>query len=105
MKSFFTSMLHTFFATGEQRKKSNQQSEYTPPESIAEAFENPRYQGKIVIESPEGLYSTTKEENAIKKLHILHGKYESEQIVTTVIPKGLMGVESAGDTSEPDNKR
>lgn len=63
---------------------------YKKPETIAEAYKNPYYQGKIVIESPEGLYSTTRDENAVKMYRRLRAKYSSKQVVTTVIPKGLM---------------
>ena len=63
---------------------------YQKPSTIQEAYSNPYYQGKIVIESPEGLYSTTRDENAIKKYKKLRKKYETGQVVTTVIPKGLM---------------
>jgi hypothetical protein len=63
---------------------------YQKPNTIQEAYSNPYYQGKIVIESPEGLYSTIKDENAIKKYKQLRKKYDSDQVITTVIPKGLM---------------
>jgi hypothetical protein len=63
---------------------------YQKPNTIQEAYSNPYYQGKIVIESPEGLYSTTKDENAIKKYKKLRKKFDSGQVTTTVIPKGLM---------------
>ncbi|HEX7017500.1 MAG TPA: hypothetical protein VF209_01155 [Patescibacteria group bacterium] len=65
-------------------------SSYKKPQTISEAYNNPYYQGKIVVESPEGLYSTTKDENAVKKLRQLHKKYSYEKITTTVIPKGIM---------------
>lgn len=55
-----------------------------------EAYSNPYYQGKIVVESPEGLYSTTKDENAVKKIEQLQQKYDSTTVTSTVIPKGLM---------------
>lgn len=64
--------------------------DYKKPQTISEAAANPYYQGKIVVESPEGLYSTTKEENAVKKLDQLHKKYSYKDITTTIIPKGLM---------------
>jgi hypothetical protein len=66
------------------------QKTYQKPTTIAQAYSNPHYQGKIVIESPEGLYSTTNDENAIKKYKTLRKKYSSSQVTTTVIPKGLM---------------
>jgi len=63
---------------------------YQKPNTIQEAYSNPYYQGKIVIESPDGLYSTVKDENAIKKYKQLRKKYDTDQVTTTVIPKGLM---------------
>ena len=63
---------------------------YQKPNTIQEAYSNPYYQGKIVIQSPEGLYSTTKDENAIRKYKKLRKKYESGEVTSTVIPKGLM---------------
>jgi DNA-binding transcriptional regulator YhcF (GntR family) len=63
---------------------------YAKPQTISEAYGNKRYQGKIVIESPEGLYSTESDENAIKKYRQLRSKYSSSEVTTTVIPKGLM---------------
>jgi hypothetical protein len=60
---------------------------YQKPQTISEAHDNPRYQGKIVIESPEGLYSTTKENNAISKMRSLREKYSSREITTTIIPQ------------------
>ena len=63
---------------------------YQKPKTINQARQNSRYQGKIVIESPEGLYSTTKGDNAVKEYKKLEKKYASEKIVTTVIPGGLM---------------
>ena len=65
-------------------------SKYKKPQTISEAYNNPYYQGKIVVESPEGLYSTTKDENAVKKLQQLHKKYSYKNITTTVIPKGIL---------------
>jgi hypothetical protein len=63
---------------------------YKKPATISEAYSNPYYQGKIVIESPDGLYSTTKDENAVKMYRKLRIKYSSTEVTTTVIPKGLM---------------
>lgn len=63
---------------------------YQKPTTIQEAYSNPYYQGKIVIESPEGLYSTTSDEQAIKKYKQLRKKYDTGTVTTTVIPKGLM---------------
>lgn len=63
---------------------------YQKPSTIQEAYSNPHYQGKIVIESPEGLYSTVSDENALKKYKTLRKKYDASQVTTTVIPKGLM---------------
>ncbi|MEN8253817.1 MAG: hypothetical protein ABFQ62_05600 [Patescibacteria group bacterium] len=63
---------------------------YQKPKTIDEARLNPLYRGKIVIESPEGLYSTTRGENAVKKYKKLEKKYPLNSLVTTVIPKGLM---------------
>lgn len=60
---------------------------YQKPQTISEAHDNPRYQGKIVIESPEGLYSTNKEENAISKMRVLRQRYSSREITTTIIPQ------------------
>jgi len=65
-------------------------SNYQSPETIEQALLNPRYQGKIVVESPEGLFSTTKGENALKKLKQLEKKYSSDQIITTIIPQDTM---------------
>lgn len=65
-------------------------AKYHKPTTISEAAINPYYQGKIVVESPEGLYSTTKEENAVKKLRHLSEKYPHQAVTTTVIPKGIM---------------
>lgn len=61
----------------------------TKPTTIHEAFSDPKFQGKIVIESPEGLYATTSDQQAIKKLTILRQKYSSRQIISTIIPKTL----------------
>ena len=63
---------------------------YVKPTTISDAYNNPRYQGKIVIESPEGLYSTKSDANAIKMYRKLRQKYTSHQVTTTVIPKGLL---------------
>lgn len=63
------------------------QKHYSPPQTIAEAFQNRRYHGKIVIESPEGLHSTTKSTTAIREYKKLSKKYASEKLITTVIPK------------------
>lgn len=63
---------------------------YQKPTTIQQAYSNPYYQGKIVIESPEGIYSTTKDDQAIKKYKELRKKYDGSQVTTTVIPKGLM---------------
>jgi hypothetical protein len=63
---------------------------YQKPTSISEAYSNPRYQGKIVIESPEGIYSTANGDQAVKKLKTLRKKYDAEQVVSTVIPKGFV---------------
>jgi hypothetical protein len=68
-------------------KDSSKQGGYQKPQTISEAHDNPRYQGKIVIESPEGLYSTNKEENAISKMRVLRQKYSSKEITTTIIPQ------------------
>ncbi len=65
-------------------------SDYKRPTTLEEASVNPRYQGKIVIESPEGIYSTTDGERAVKALQRLHRKYPDQPPVSTVIPKGLM---------------
>ena len=70
--------------------QNQQQQDYHKPESISEAYNNPRYQGKIVIESPEGLYSTTKDENAISMLKKLQRKYSETEVVTTVIPRAAI---------------
>ncbi|HYD34786.1 MAG TPA: hypothetical protein VD999_01840 [Vitreimonas sp.] len=66
------------------------QTNYHKPTSISEAWSNPRYQGKIVIESPEGLYSTSDESKAIQMYRKLQRKYPQSPPVSTVIPKGLL---------------
>jgi len=63
---------------------------YHKPTSIAEAWGNPRYQGKIVIESPEGLYSTVDESRAISRYRQLQRKYPHSPPISTVIPKGVL---------------
>lgn len=63
---------------------------YHKPTTIQQAYSNPYYQGKIVIESPEGIYSTTNDQHALKKYKELRKKYDNKQVTTTVIPKGLM---------------
>ncbi len=65
-------------------------SGYKKPTTIKEAYSNPRYQGKIVIESPEGLYSTTDGDRAFQTLQRLNRKFPSTSMKSTVIPKGLM---------------
>ena len=65
-------------------------SRYHKPSTISEATSNPRYHGKIVIESPEGLYSTTKEDIAVRTYRRLRAKYSSKTVVTTIIPKGIL---------------
>lgn len=63
---------------------------YQRPATISQAYCNPRYQGKIVIESPEGLHSTTDDKKAVQLLRRLNKKYDETQVVTTIIPKGPM---------------
>lgn len=69
------------------QSKNQPDKNYHKPKTISDAYNNPRYQGKIVIQSPEGLYSTTKEENAISKMRILRQKYSSKEVITTIIPQ------------------
>jgi hypothetical protein len=70
--------------------KSSDNPAYQKPTTIQQAAANPRYQGKIVIESVEGIYSTTSEENAVKKIQQLHKKYPDQPPVSTVIAKGIL---------------
>jgi hypothetical protein len=65
-------------------------SKYKKPTTLEQAAANPRYQGKIVIESPEGIYSTLNEERAVKELNRLQNKYPQQPPVSTVIPKGVL---------------
>jgi hypothetical protein len=65
-------------------------SKYHKPTTLTQAAANPRYQGKIVIESPEGIYSTFDEEKAVKELNRLQNKYPEQPPVSTVIPKGVL---------------
>jgi hypothetical protein len=65
-------------------------SGYHKPTTIEEAATNPRYQGKIVIESPEGVYSTTSGERAFQAIKRLQRKYPDQPPTSTVIPKGMM---------------
>lgn len=61
---------------------------YKPPKTIAQARQNSRYQGKIVIEAPDGLHSFVSETRAAQAYHRLVKKFSHHQVVTTVIPKG-----------------
>ena len=61
----------------------------TKPTTIHQAFADPKLEGKIVIESPEGLFATSSDQQALKKLRILRQKYSSRQIISTIIPKSL----------------
>jgi hypothetical protein len=65
-------------------------AQYKKPATLKDAYSNPRYQGKIVIESPEGLFSTTQESKALEKMKRLHKKYPDAKPVTTIIPRGLL---------------
>jgi len=67
-----------------------QDEPYQKPETISEAYDNPRYQNKIVIESPEGLFSTTDSKRASKQFRKLQEKYPEDPPVITVIPQGMM---------------
>lgn len=65
-------------------------TEYQKPNTISEAYNNPRYNNKIVIESPEGLFSTTSGDKAVETFRKLQEKYPETPPVLTVIPKGTL---------------
>lgn len=94
LKHFFSWLATPFNEEEDEQARpssSDLQSEvYHKPTSIKEAYSNVRYRGKIVIESPAGLFSTTQEDRAIKKLRQLRKKYDSDEVTTTIIPDGML---------------
>lgn len=70
---------------------SDQSTTYHKPDSIEEAWSNPYYKGKIVVECGDEFFSTTSGERAVKKIQQLKKKYPDQKVRSTVIPpKGIM---------------
>lgn len=61
---------------------------YRKPTTVREAWENPRYQDKIIVASGGELHGTKNPETAVKLYKRLERKYPQETPVTTVTPPG-----------------
>lgn len=65
-------------------------STYHKPTSLREAWQNPRYHGKIVVAAGGEVMGTQNPEKAVQLLKKLEKKYPDENPETTIIPKGGM---------------
>jgi len=63
---------------------------YHKPISLSQAWNNPRYHGKIVVAAGGEVHGTNDPARAVAMLKKLERKYPGESPVTTVIPKGNM---------------
>ncbi|MDQ3008958.1 MAG: hypothetical protein M3Q81_05215 [bacterium] len=62
-------------------------SEYHKPTTVAEAWSNPRYQGKIVVAAGGEVHGTYDDEKALQLLKKLERKYPDQTPETTIIPQ------------------
>lgn len=67
--------------------KKSDDTGYQKPTTISQALANFRYRGKIVVETPEGLYSTNSQERAVNYIKKMKRKYPDDPPVSTVIPQ------------------
>lgn len=63
---------------------------YHKPTTVREAWENPRYQGKIVVANGGEVHGTQDPEKAVKLYRRLERKYPGKTPITSVIPKGVI---------------
>lgn len=70
--------------------KNSSPSDYQKPTTLNQAWENPRYHGKIIVAAGGEVHGTYKEERAVQLLKKLEKKYPDETPKTTIIPKGGM---------------
>ncbi len=59
-------------------------------ETLRDLADKPEYRGKIVIQTPEGIYATTSEKRAVQLIRLMHQRYPDAPPVSTVIPSGSL---------------
>ena len=57
-------------------------------ETLQDLADNPAYHGKIVIQTPEGIYATTSEKRAVQLIRLMHQRYPDNPPISTVVPSG-----------------
>ncbi len=60
------------------------------PQRIEDVIDDPQYRGKIVIQTPEGLYATQSEQRAVQLLRLMQQRYPDSPPVSTVVPDETM---------------